>query len=318
VVKCRRCLTEEASVWIPYAKLHLCKKCFDEFTVKRVRETVEKYKMFNQDDRVGVAVSGGKDSAVLLYTLKKAFPNVEFAVFHINLGIEKYSEDCLKKAKELTKMLDLELFVYDLKKEKNFSIDDFKKTRYRRRICSVCGTVKRHVFNEVSEKIGVDVLATGHNLDDMVEIMFSNFLAGDFEQLARLKPVIPPFHQKLVKKVKPLFRIPENETALYALFNSIPIRETECPHVTGSRLLERKRLLELFSKENPNFKYQLLSVFLKKLIPILEEKREEKAFTVCEVCGFPASAKICGSCRRIMEIKSILEKTRNSNIHTQV
>ena len=308
MVKCRRCLVEEASVWIPYAKLHLCKKCFSEFTVKRVRETVEKHRMFGSTDKVAVAVSGGKDSAVLLYTLKKAFPDVRFTAFHVNLGIEKYSEDCLKKAEALTKMLNLELFIYDLKREKGFTIDDFKHTRFKRRICSVCGTIKRQVFNEVSEKIGVNVLATGHNLDDMVEIMFSNFLAGDFEQLSRLKPVIPPFHPKLVKKVKPLFRIPENETALYAFFNNIPVREEECPHVKGSRLIERKRLLELFSKENPNFKYQLLSVFLKKLIPILEEREKEKAFTVCEVCGFPSSTNICGACRRIMELKSVLGK----------
>ena len=78
MVKCRRCLVEEASVWIPYAKLHLCKKCFSEFTVKRVRETVEKYRMFGSTDKVAVAVSGGKDSAVLLYTLKRAFPDVRF------------------------------------------------------------------------------------------------------------------------------------------------------------------------------------------------------------------------------------------------
>ena len=312
MVKCYKCLVEEASVWIPYAKLYYCKKCFNAFLLKRVKETIEKYKMFNLNDRVGVAISGGKDSAVLLYTLKKAFPDVDFIPFHINLGIENYSENCLKKAEEITKMLDLDLFVYDLRKEKGFGIDDFKKTRYKRKLCSVCGIIKRQVFNEVAEKIGVDVLATGHNLDDLVEIMFSNFLAGNFEQLIKLKPVILPFHPKLVKKVKPLFRIPESEIALYALFNNLPVREVECPHVVGSRLLKRKKLLEIFSKENPSFKYQLLSVFLKKLIPILEEKEKEKVFTTCEICGFPASTKICGSCRRIIEIKSILKNMQHT------
>ena len=58
--------------------------------------------------------------------------------------------------------------------------------------------------------------------------------------------------------------------------------------------------------------FQLLSVFLKKLIPILEEKEKEKVFTTCEICGFPASTKICGSCRRIIEIKSILKNMQRT------
>ncbi|MGP3667982.1 MAG: TIGR00269 family protein [Candidatus Bathyarchaeota archaeon] len=308
MVKCYGCLNVEASVQIPYAKLYYCKVCFNEFLLKRVKETVKKYNMFSFDDKIGVAISGGKDSAVLLHILKKAFPDAKLIPFHINLRIENYSEDCLEKANELTKSLGLDLFVYDLRAEKGFSIDDYRKTKYRRKLCSVCGVIKRHVFNEVAERLNVDVLATGHNLDDLVEIMFSNFLAGDFKQLIKLKPVILPFHPKLVKKVKPLFRTPENETALYAYFNNLPVRKANCPYTVGSRLLERKKLLEVFSKENPSFKYQLLSVFLKKLIPILEEKEKEKVSGTCEVCGFPASTKICGSCRRIIEIKSILKK----------
>ncbi|MCX8175827.1 MAG: TIGR00269 family protein [Candidatus Bathyarchaeota archaeon] len=307
MVKCYRCPNAEASVWVPYAKLYCCKGCFNDFLIKRVMETVKKYNMFTLDDKIGVAVSGGKDSAVLLYALKTAFPSAKLIPFHINLGIECYSENCLKKAIEIAKMLELELFVYELREERGFSIDDFRRTKYKRKLCSVCGVIKRRIFNEVAERLNIDVLETGHNLDDLVEIMFSNFLAGDFKQLIKLKPVVLPFHPKLVKKVKPLFRIPENETALYAYFNNLPIREVDCPYAAGSRLLERKKLLEVFSQENPSFKYQLLSVFLKKLIPILEEKEKEETSSTCEVCGFPASTKICGSCRRIMEIKSILK-----------
>ncbi len=305
MVKCRRCKLEEAVVRIPYAKLNLCKKCFNDFLLKRVKETIEKYGMFNQSDKVGVAISGGKDSATLLHTLKKLFPTIELIAFHVNLGIEGYSDHCLEKASALAKMLNIELFVYDLKKEKGLTIDSFKQTRFKRKICSVCGTIKRQVFNEIAERLGVDVMATGHNLDDTVEVLFSNFLAGDFEQLVKLKPVMQPFHPKLVKKVKPLFRIPEVENTLYAQFNGLPIQEVTCPHSVGSRSVERKKILEFISEKIPNFKYQLLSVFLKKLMPILEEKViTEKTFTLCKLCGYPSLTSICGSCKKILEAKS--------------
>jgi len=264
--------------------------------------------MFTAGERVAVAVSGGKDSAALLLSLKEAFPNVEFIPVHVDLGIEGYSAHCLEKARELAKMLDLELVVYHLRDEKGVTIDDFLHTRFRRKLCSVCGVIKRRVFNELANRVEADVLATGHNLDDMVEIMFSTFLAGDFEQLVRLKPVIPPFHPKLVRKVKPLYRIPERETALYAKLNHLPVREIDCPHLKGSRLLRRKRLIELYSKEDPSFKFQLSSVFLKRLIPILEEHVSRKGFQTCEICGYPSSDRICGCCKKILEARRAINE----------
>jgi tRNA(Ile)-lysidine synthase TilS/MesJ len=83
-------------VQIPYAKLSLCPSCFIDFYRAKVRKTVEEFKMFREDDTVGVAVSGGKDSAALLHVLREAFPRLRLKALHINLGIPEYSDHCQK------------------------------------------------------------------------------------------------------------------------------------------------------------------------------------------------------------------------------
>ncbi len=311
MVKCSRCKSAEAVVRIPYARLNLCHECFSEFVAKKVLDTVRGYRLFSSKDVVAVALSGGKDSASLLHILVNGFSDVEFKAFHINLGIKGYSERCLKKTEELVRRLNVDFIVYSLEEEEGIRLDDFMKTRFRRKICSTCGLIKRRVFIEAAHRLGADVLVTAHNLDDTVEAMFSCFIAGDFKQLVKLKPALQPFHPKLVKKVKPFFKITEYESLLYAKLNELPFLEDKCPYGAKSRSIKRKRLINMFSEENPGFKHQLLSVFVKKLIPILEkELQEEESVRVCEVCGYPSSTKICGSCRRILEVKSLIQQKR--------
>jgi tRNA(Ile)-lysidine synthase TilS/MesJ len=113
-ITCGRCHSANAEVQIPYARLSLCPACFVEFYVARVKKTVEEFKMFPENASVGVAVSGGKDSAALLHALRKAYPGVRFAALHINLGIPEYSEHCQFKVEKLVDMLDVELYVFNL------------------------------------------------------------------------------------------------------------------------------------------------------------------------------------------------------------
>jgi len=263
--------------------------------------------MFKPDDTVGVAVSGGKDSAALLHGLNKAFPDARLVALHVDLGIKNYSKHCRSKVESLAKLLNVELHVFDLKKEKGFTIDDFEKTAFRRKICSPCGTIKRHVFEELAQRVGIKVLATGHNLDDMVGIMLNNFFSGNWAQLVRLKPVLHPFASNQTFKVKPLIATPEKENLLYCLYADIPFREVDCPHSSGTRTLRNIEMLEALSKKNPSFRQQALRSFL-KLIPILEEKIEKPRLTTCKTCGFPSSSETCAYCKRVELIKRLDKK----------
>ena len=82
---------------------------------KKVRRTIEKYKLLNKRERVVVALSGGKDSTTVLYLLWKF--GYKVSALHIDLGLEKYSERCLEKIKEFCKEKKIKLHIFDIKKK---------------------------------------------------------------------------------------------------------------------------------------------------------------------------------------------------------
>lgn len=301
-VKCRKCQSAKAEVIIPYARLSFCPNCFSEFYVSRIKKTVKEFNMFNENDIVGVAVSGGKDSMALIYALRQAYPKLKVKALHINLGIPEYSAHCQTKVEALTKSLNVDLHIFDLKSKLGFSIDEFKKTVHGGKICSVCGTIKRHVFEELACSHGVNVLATGHNMNDILAFMFKNFLYGKWDQLVRLKPVLPPLAEAMPRKVKPLLRSPENENLLYCLHNEIPFREKNCPFSSEIKGRKYQKAIEAMVPYNPHFLHQLLNRFL-EIIPLLEDKLTKPALMRCKQCGFPSSSEICAYCRRISLIK---------------
>jgi len=308
-VKCGKCRSADAEISLPYAGLSLCPECFLEYYVKRIERTVKKYRMFTEDEPVGVAISGGKDSAALLHGLRKAFPDQEFVGLHLNLGIPEYSDHIQRKAEEAANLVGVKLEIFNLREEEGVCLSDFRRTVFRRKICSVCGTIKRHAFEELARRVGVKVLATGHNMDDVLGFMLNNFFSGQWSLLVRLKPVLTPLVPGMTRKIKPLIRTPEHENLLYCLYAEVPFREMNCPYSRGTKTKERLKMLEILSRNNPNFRYQALTSFL-NLSQILEKNIEQPNVTPCVNCGFPSLNGTCAYCKRIAHLKEILSKNQ--------
>ncbi|MFQ5761438.1 MAG: TIGR00269 family protein, partial [Candidatus Bathyarchaeia archaeon] len=72
---CTRCRRAEEIHHAPYSGQRLCRGCFLDFTERRVKKTISKHSMLRRDDRIAVAVSGGKDSVALLHILHKLEQN---------------------------------------------------------------------------------------------------------------------------------------------------------------------------------------------------------------------------------------------------
>lgn len=303
IMLCSKCKEDHAVVNIPYSKQRLCRSCFSLSFESRIKRSVDEFKMFSEGRLVGVAVSGGKDSNSLIVALRRAYPKLNLKALHVNLGIKGYSDNCEEKAKKASEIADAEFHVYDIKDEEGLSVDLFKYTKYRNKVCSPCGVIKRRLFEVLAKRAGVDILATAHNLDDIVSIYLSGFFSGEFRYIARLGPVLPPIASGFPKKVKPMIRIPEREAALYAVYNSIPFKDVSCPHSGGNVESRYKKLINFMEQDDPGFKYEVLSLFLKKFIPLVKDEGE--TLTHCKRCGYPSTNEVCGYCRRIELLRGV-------------
>ncbi len=317
--RCTRC-GRDAIINVPYAKQKLCKDCFNDFFVNRVRRVVEEYRMFKDGEKVAVAVSGGKDSVALLHALKKAFPKQDIYAFYINLGIKYYSDHLEKKVQKLAEMINVPLEIYNLKEKEGYTIDDFLITKYKNKMCSVCGTIKRNIFALMAKQVGADAIATGHNLDDTVSTMMSLFFAGDLESTARLKPVLKPIIPGQPRKIKPLITTPEVEDLYYVALNDLPVQECGCPHGEFTPIKGMKRWLDEMEKEQPDIKFRLLSVFRRKIIPLIENNLSQgiQEVMACTVCGMPSSSQVCAKCKRVMELKEIMDKLSYEDMEVEM
>ena len=302
MLKCKKC-NNKSITFLKYANLRLCKEHFIDFFIKRVKRTIKRYKMVNSNEVVVVAVSGGKDSNSLLHVMSLLRDELNFKLraLIIDLGIDPISEESIKIVKNLCKKLKVELDIFNLKEEFNFTISDIAKNKRllrKRSICSYCGMVKRYVLNYYALRNKIDKVATGHNLDDIAQAIVSEFFVGNYEQLARIYP-ISPAKNGLVAKIKPLAETPEKDVMIYALANNIPFVRESCPYARGAKSIEIKHLLNEFEDKFPGYKISLVRNFFKKLRPILVNyyKLEEYKLMKCEICGMPSSTNVCSFCK---------------------
>ncbi len=303
MTRCYRCGREAPRYHITYMRRSMCGDCFVSFYERKVKNAYIKYGMYRVGRRVGVAVSGGKDSLALLSVLKRVFPHLSLTAIYLNLGIGGYSDESERVSRKLCDELGVDLIIYRLDSSEGFVVPDFRETAFRKRMCGVCGTVKRYLLNKVAYENGLEVIATGHNLDDTVEVLFELYLRGNLEEAARLKPVLVSNHPKMASRIKPLIEMTDEEDLYYVDALGIEYASSWCPLVKGSRMMNRKMLIKQIEEKIPGYRHLLFKSHVKKILPKLEQLYSQPALNDCELCGMPTTARICSYCKVVKRVR---------------
>ena len=137
-----------------------------------MRKAIEDYNMINENDKILVGLSGGKDSITLLLGLKalqRFYPKkFEITACSVNPGFEFFDSQFLKKLCDdnninfIEEKSDIKEIVFDIRKEKN--------------PCSLCANLRRGIINSIAIREGCNKIALGHNEDDVLETFFLNLL----------------------------------------------------------------------------------------------------------------------------------------------
>jgi uncharacterized protein (TIGR00269 family) len=244
-----------------------------------------------------LAVSGGKDSLALWDVLLDL--GYDVTGLYLGLGIGAYSTRSGEVSKAFAADRGAELIVIDLERDYGYDIPTAGK-RGSRSTCAVCGLSKRYVFNRAALEGGFDVIATGHNLDDEAATLLGNTLRWQTEYIARQSPALTA-KDGMVKKVKPLFRLSELETAAFAFLRGIDYVVEECPLVAGNTQLRYKDAMNAIEASSPGTKAQFFLGYLDRGLPLFRSE-DSAVLTVCENCGQPTTGRFCAFCRARAQI----------------
>jgi len=311
--KCRVC-GREAWVRIPWGNTWFCRDHFIEYFERKVWRTFTRY-VPRIHKRILFAVSGGKDSMSMLYSLAPRLIREGYKVsaLFIDLGISGYSEYARKVVEKAGGELNVELLIHNLKETHGFTVDDVanavKRKVFNKSVCSLCGGVKRYIYNYVAVKHGFDLVLTGHTLDDIFAFIVSDLVTGSVRELAKLKPYTPS-DGLFAAKARPLFFNYEVENSKYVEAKGIEVVTYSCPYKPSEEeglVKSAKSVLYELEKRHPGVGLLFLKNFLKKLSPLIASSAlSSEHYLICSVCGMPAQTDPCSFCKlkaRLLNIR---------------
>jgi len=299
-MKCHKC-ENEASYSRKYSGEDLCSDCFSISIMRKTAKTISKYRMIKNGDLVCVAVSGGKDSLALLHVLHKMSKthNFEIKVATIDEGIPGYRNESLEIVRNFCSTLNVEYKIYSYKELFDLTIDEALQKRESEKTssCSICGTFRRRAIDYAAKDLGADVIATAHNLDDVLQTFLINVLSGDIKKIGWMNPN----SDKPFKKIKPFCEIYEAEIVFYAFSNDIPFQTEPCPHMNEGIRTEIREFFNSLENQHSGIKNNLYNSILKISQTLRDSSYKE--MNLCKNCGSECTGKICSVCKMVLKLK---------------
>ena len=275
--------------------------------MEKTRQTTSRYHMLSRGEKVAVAVSGGKDSLSLLRVLNElnAGRRNELVAISVDEGVAGYREEALANTRNLCADLGLQHTMVSYRDLFGFTLDQALDWKDEREVssCSFCGVFRRRAIDEAAAKVGADVVATAHNLDDYVQTFMMNLMHGDVSRLAWLDPNYRDTSFP-VRRVKPFMEIYEEEIALFAYQSAIPFQSVSCPYMHEGLRSEVRDFLNSLEAGHPGMKNVLLRSSLDVISRYSHGK--EKELVPCSSCGKASSSGLCNVCRMKAQIEQQL------------
>ncbi|MCT4509072.1 MAG: tRNA 2-thiocytidine biosynthesis TtcA family protein [Tepidibacter sp.] len=223
----------------------------------KIRRACNDYNMIQDNDKIAVGFSGGKDSIALIYALKlfqRFSPNkFELEAITVDPGFDNMNLDNAKKfLREIDVpytiiKTDIAQIVFDERKESN--------------PCSLCSKMRRGALNDHAKKRGINKIALGHHLDDGISTLFlSMFYEG---RMNTFKPVTY-LDRMDITTIRPLIYITEKSIIEAVKRNNLPVLKSPCP-VDGKTKREfANTIVNDIADKVPDFKKRMLKAMQNK------------------------------------------------------
>ncbi|MFH1594557.1 MAG: ATP-binding protein [Candidatus Omnitrophota bacterium] len=210
---------------------------------KSIGRAIKKNALIEDNDRVLVGVSGGKDSLTLLKILssRRKWMPIKYDIVACHIISNHVCAEC-HEVDELKKLFNELECEYVFEKSDIADREDYFS-------CFWCAWNRRKAMFKIAERTGCTKIALGHHMDDAVETTLMNlFFRGE---ISSINPKQPLFDGKMTI-IRPMIYLEEKRIADFAKVARLPESFCRCPNATRSR---RFYIKDLLTKLESEFKY---------------------------------------------------------------
>lgn len=234
----------------------IIKKFRKEIWSKFVK-AVKEYELIQENDKIMVCISGGKDSFLLAKCMEEILRHGKFK-FDLKFVVMDpgYTDKNLEYIKENSKILNLDIEIF---KSDIFDVTDKIS---KENPCYLCARMRRGCLYNKARELGCNKIALGHHFNDVIETTLLSMFYG-----AEVKTMMPKLHSdnfEGLELIRPLYLVREKDIISWTKYNDLKFLNCAChftesssKNETLSKRLEIKRLIENMLKTNKNVDYNI-------------------------------------------------------------
>ena len=231
-----------------------------------MRKAIEDYNMIEENDKIAICLSGGKDSITMLHAFKalqRFYPKkFDIIAVSINPGFEFFDTKFLQ---DMCDKLEIPLFI-----ENSHAQEIVFEIRKEKNPCSLCANLRRGTINSIAIREGCNKIALGHNGDDVLETFLLNlFYTGSINTFSPVSYM----DRSGITLIRPLIYTPEKETKRFVKKNNLTVMPKVCPMDGTSKREDMKQMLFSLKKDIPMVRANLFGA-IKRNLPDWKKNRD--------------------------------------------
>ena len=233
---------------------------------ERFVKAMATYHLIEDDDRILVGLSGGKDSLLLLELLAKRakidHPRFKVEALHVRMENIHYESDtsylqafCDNLGVPLhVRTTSFEVGPSSEDSESSENIESSARLRRQKQPCFLCSWMRRKELFNLAQELGCNKIALGHHQDDLIHTAMMNLtFQGRFDTMpAKLK-----MRKMTLTIIRPLCMMEESDIKAYAEIMGYQKQMKRCPYETDSHRTDIKRLYDQIEQMNPEARYSI-------------------------------------------------------------
>ena len=209
-------------------------------------EAVKTYELIQDNDKIMVCISGGKDSFLLAKCIQelKRHGKINFEARYVVMD-PGYNEYNRKYIEDNARILNIPIEIFES------DIFDVVSTIDSKSPCYLCAKMRRGYLYNKAREIGCNKIALGHHFDDAIETTLLSMFYG-----AEIKTMMPKLHSdnyEGLELIRPLYLVKEGSIISWRNYNELTFINCACRFTEGCSLIndgtsKRKEMKELVKK----------------------------------------------------------------------